>query len=157
MVGDTSYGGSAATAALVERWLALWNGDLAIADALVAEDFLVHAASPSGVGEEEMRGREALKQWISGGLKAVLPDLRFAITVGPIATDDYFAVRWTAQGRYAGGFPGASEEAVGSLVTFTGTDLVRVEGGVLVEYWLNADLLQVLLQLGVTTLAPGQG
>jgi predicted ester cyclase len=100
-----------------------------------------------------MRGREALKQWIDGGLKAVLPDLHFAIAVGPVATEDYFAVRWIAQGTYAGGFPGASEDAIGSVIRFTGTDLVRVLNGVLVEYWLNADLLQVLTQLGVSELA----
>lgn len=149
--------GSAATAALVERWLDLWNGDLAIADTLVAEDFLTHTAPLTPDGDKEMHGREALKQWIAGGLKAVLPDLLFAIAVGPIATDEYFAVRWTAQGTYAGGFPGASDAAVGSVVTFEGTDLVRVADGMLAEYWLNADLLQVLQQLGVKETLGAQG
>jgi hypothetical protein len=38
-------GESAAPAGLlVERWLDLWNGDLSIADTLIAEGFLTHTA-----------------------------------------------------------------------------------------------------------------
>jgi hypothetical protein len=148
--------GNAATGALVERWLDLWNGNLSIADTLVAEDFLTHTMPLTPGGDSEMRGRDALKQWISGGLRAALPDLCFSIAVGPIATDDYFALRWSARGTYGGGFPGASEEAVGSVITFDGTDIVRVVDGLLVEYWLNADLLEVFIQLGDSAPAGAQ-
>ena len=157
MFGHSTHSGSETTAALVERWLDLWNGDLSIADTLTAEDIITHTAPLTPDGDNELRGREALKQWIAGGLRAVLPDLRFAISVGPIATDEYFAVRWTAQATYAGGFPGASEDAVGSVVTFDGTDIVRVADGVLAEYWLNGDLLQLMQQLGVRELVASEG
>ncbi|MQY09915.1 hypothetical protein SRB5_00180 [Streptomyces sp. RB5] len=50
-------------------------------------------------------------------------------------------MRWVAQGTYCGGFPGASQDAAGSVITFHDTDFVRVENGLLVEYWLNADPL----------------
>lgn len=63
----------------------------------------------------------------------------------------------SAVGTSRGGFPGASEGAVGSVVNFEGTDLVRVADGVLVEYWLNGDLLQVLQQLGMKDLSGAQG
>jgi predicted ester cyclase len=80
-------------------------------------------------------------------------DLTFEITVGPIATDDYLVVRWAADGVYAGGFPGAPEEAVGNRVRFTGTDTLRVRDGMLAEYWANADSLLFIQQLGVRELS----
>ncbi|WP_199836140.1 ester cyclase [Streptomyces sp. TP-A0356] len=55
-------------------------------------------------------------------------------------------VRWTATGTYAGGFPGAHAEP-GTLVTFTGTDTLRMQDGKFVEYWVNTDTLQWLTQL----------
>ena len=96
----------------------------------------------------EIHGREALNQWVSG-INMLLPDLNFEITVGPIATDDYLVVRWTARGTYGGGFPGASGDAVGSAIKFTGTDTLRVIDGMLTEYSANADSLLFVQQLGI--------
>ncbi len=58
-------------------------------------------------------------------------------------------------GRVGGGagFPGASPEAVGGPVTFTGTDTLRVADGKLAEYWANADSLLFVQQLGVRELS----
>jgi SnoaL-like polyketide cyclase len=58
-------------------------------------------------------------------------------------------VRWKAHGTYIGDFPGAAPEAVGREVTFTGTDTLRIAGGMLAEYWANADSLLFIQQLGV--------
>lgn len=135
-------------AELAIPWRDLWNGDLAITERIIAEDFVAHAAPLTGTGDNEIRGREALNQWV-GGINALLPDLEFTIDVGPIATDDYVVVRWKATGHYGGGFPGASPDAVGREVSFTGTDTLRVEGGKLAEYWANADSLLFVQQLGV--------
>lgn len=109
---------------------------------------MAHAAPLIGEGGDEIRGREALKGWISG-INMLLPDLNFEVIVGPIATEDYLVVRWRAEGTYHGGFPGASEGAVGSSITFTGTDTLRVVDGMLAEYWANADSLLFMQQLGV--------
>jgi hypothetical protein len=135
-------------AELAEPWRKLWNGDLSITDRIIAEDFVAHAAPITGVGDGEIHGREAPNQWV-GGINMLLPDLNFEITVGPIATDDYLVVRWRAEGTYGGGFPGASDHAVGSLITFTGTDTLRVVDGMLAEYWANADSLLFVQQLGL--------
>jgi predicted ester cyclase len=134
-------------AALAGPWLELWNGDLAIADRIIASDFLTHAAPVAG-GSDEMRGRDALKQWIAG-IRGAMSDLRFSIQVGPIASDEYMSVRWRAQGTYTGGFPGAPETSVGHRVDFTGTDTLRIEGGQLAEYWANSDTLLLVQQLGM--------
>jgi hypothetical protein len=139
---------NAANAALATQWKDLWNGDLGAADKIIAEDFLAHAAPLTGTGPDEIRGREALKGWISG-IHTVLTSLTFAIDVGPITDQEHLVVRWRAHGTYRGGFPGAAPEATGREVTFTGTDTLRITDGKLAEYWANADSLLFLQQLGV--------
>ena len=135
-------------AELTEPWRELWNGDLSLADTIIDEDFVAHAAPLTGFGADETHGREALQQWVAG-IHQVLLDLTFSLDVGPITDQDYLVVRWTAQGTYAGGLSGASAAAVGNLITFSGTDTLRVKDGMLVEYWANADSLLFVQQLGV--------
>ena len=139
---------SSANAALAGPWKDLWNGDLSLTDKIIAEDFIAHAAPITGTGPDQIRGREALKGWISG-IHAVLPDLSFVIEAGPITDGEHLVVRWKAQGTYHGGFPGAPAEAIGRTITFTGTDTLRIADGKLAEYWANADSLLFFQQLGV--------
>jgi hypothetical protein len=139
---------NAANAALAEPWGALWNGDLSITDKIIAEDFVAHAAPLTGTGPDQIRGRQALNDWVSG-IHAVLADLSFVLDVGPITDEQHLVVRWKARGTYRGGFPGASPDAVGREVTFTGTDTLRIADGKLAEYWANADSLLFIQQLGV--------
>ena len=139
---------NAANAALASPWKDLWNGDLEVTGRIIAEDFVAHAAPLTGSGGDEIRGREALNVWVSG-IHAVLPDLKFVIEVGPITDDEHLVLRWKARGTYRGGFPGASPDAVGREITFTGTDTLRIADGKLAEYWLNVDSLLFLQQLGV--------
>jgi hypothetical protein len=44
---------------------------------------------------------------------------------------------------------GSSPDAVGRTVAITGTDIVRIEDGKFAEYWLNADTLFFMQQIGV--------
>jgi hypothetical protein len=97
---------STQNAALMSQWADLWGGDIALADDLVPKDFVTHVAPlpwAADVGKTE--GREALKQWISGGVRLLLPDMRFSIDVGPIADEHYMVVRWKVEGTYNGGGP----------------------------------------------------
>lgn len=128
-------------------WLELWNGALAVADEIIAPGFVAHFA-PAGNSPSEVRGPEGLKAWI-GGTLAAFTDYGFATTVGPLADDDKVAGRWVFRGTYQGGIPGSSPTAVGQLVEYEGADIFRVEDGKLVEYWLSADILQLLQQIGV--------
>ncbi len=79
---------SSANAALVGPWKDLWNGDLSVTDKIIAEDFVAHAAPITGTRPDEIRGRDALNAWVSG-IHAILPDLTFAIDVGPITDDEH--------------------------------------------------------------------
>lgn len=69
-------------------------------------------------------------------------------------------VRWRADGTYTGALPGTDPAAAGRQVSFYGTDTLRLEGGLIAEYWANADSLWFVQQLGadrVPALAPAQG
>ena len=68
------------------------------------------------------------------------------------AAPQLLIVLWKARGTYRGGFPGAAPEAAGGEVTFTGT--LRIDDGMLAEYWANADSLLFVQQLGVGRCPP---
>jgi predicted SnoaL-like aldol condensation-catalyzing enzyme len=95
---------------LYERWLLeLWHGDLAVADEIVAEDFLGHWP------DQEVQGRAAL-----------VAQLTFRLEVGPIADGDLLAARWTGTGTTPDG----------GEMPLLGNDILRVADGRLVEYWV---------------------
>ena len=81
-------------------------------------------------------------------MRSLMTDLDFAVEVGPIADGDHIVVRWVASGHYAGGIPSAGAPQ-GSAVSFHGTDILRVADDRIVEYWLNADTLDLMTQLQV--------
>ena len=98
----------------------------------------MHAAMADGSDGGSITGPRGLAGWICQ-TRAVVPDLRFTIEVGPIGQDGHIAIRWRAAGTYAGGFPGAAA-APGTPVAFTGTDVLRLQDGTLAEYWVNSDM-----------------
>ncbi|WP_353647981.1 ester cyclase [Nakamurella sp. A5-74] len=130
-------------------WVRLWNGDYRHVDRFIAPDFGMHAALLDGGDGSAVTGPSGLVGLIRQ-IRGPLPDLHFRVQVGPIIDGDRIVVRWIATGTYAGGFPGATA-AVGTDISFEGTDIVRVDhAGRIVEYWLNADTLGLVTQLGVT-------
>ena len=132
--------------ALWQPWLALWNGDLAAADAIIAPDFVAHFA-PVGASPSAVRGPEGLRQWIGGAL-AAFADHRFSTAIGPLADGDKVVGRWIFRATYRGGIPGSSPDAAGGRVEYAGVDILRVEAGKIAEYWLSADILHLLQQVG---------
>ncbi|MFF2512601.1 ester cyclase [Streptomyces sp. NPDC058086] len=131
--------------AMLDAWLRLWNGDFAQAPGIISPGFRVHAALLDGGDGSSIRGVDGLVAWI-GQTRAAFPDLRFTIEVPPLVDGRYASVRWTATGTYAGGFPGAKARP-GTVVTFTGTDTLRMRDGKFAEYWVNTDTLSLLTQL----------
>jgi predicted ester cyclase len=133
---------------LYRRWmLELWNGDLAVAEELVTDDFVIHQARADGAASEELRGPEAVRQMVHDG-HAPFDDLIFQIEVGPVVEGDMVAARWVGEGRYRGGMPGATA-APGAPVAFGGIDLLRARDGRFAEYWVSSDGVQLMAQLGV--------
>ncbi len=134
--------------ALAEPWRNLWNGDLSQLDKIVSEDFVAHASLAGGKSDDTLVGRAAIGEWISG-MHSVMDGLRFDIEVGPIADADYLVLRWRTNGTYRGGIPGVADAAIGRAITFTGIDILRVQDGLLAEYWVNSDTTLLMQQLGV--------
>ena len=132
------------TAELWRQWADLWNGKPGTGE-LVAPEFTVHAALIDGSASSALRGPEGLAAMIAQ-IRAAFPDLRFTTEVGPLRDGEFLIGRWRADGHYAGGFPGATA-AAGTPIAFTGTDILRLSDGWLVEYWLNGDTLGLLRQL----------
>ncbi|MFE2515816.1 ester cyclase [Streptomyces mirabilis] len=131
--------------AMLDAWLRLWNGDFAQAPGIISPGFRVHAALLDGGDGSSIRGVDGLVAWI-GQTRSAFRDLRFTIEVPPLVDGRYASVRWTATGTYAGGIPGAKARP-GTVVTFTGTDTLRVRDGRFAEYWVNTDTLSLLTQL----------
>lgn len=133
--------------ALWQGWGELWNGDLSQAEQIVAVGFTVNAAIV-GVDGASVQGRQGVAGWVAL-LRKALGEPVFTLDVGPIIDGDLVCGRWHLRGQYAGGFPGATA-APGSRVDFTGTDILRIAGGVFAEYWLNSDVHVMAAQLGMT-------
>ncbi|MGI3902241.1 MAG: ester cyclase [Janthinobacterium lividum] len=120
---------------IVRRWLELWNGKAEILREIVSETIVTHAVLVGQVTEEPMTGRDALGGWIAQ-THAAMPNLRFSIEVGPLVDGDLIALRWRVRGPH-----GAMR------IDFTGTDILRIEDGRIVEYWVNSDTVLMLQQM----------
>jgi len=116
--------------------------NLAVFDELHSPDYVCHTLSRT------IQGPEPFKQLLSMLLSAV-PDLHYTIE-DLFGEGDRVVVRYTARGTHKGdlmGIPPTGKQATG-----TGTDIIRVANGKILEEWINSDLMQ---QFGVTS-TPGQ-
>ena len=132
-------------------WTDLWNGDLDEAPKLIAPGLQTHAAMLDGSSSSAIDGPAAMAAWI-GQTRSVFDDMRFQTLAGPVIDGHLIAGHWRASGRYTGGMTGTTAPA-GTEVAFSGTDVLRLADGKVVEYWLVSDTLSLLAQLGV--LGPG--
>jgi len=130
---------------LWDRWIGLWNGELALADGTVHPAFAFHRIPPPRI-PDGAGGREALLAWIQQ-TRSLFDGLRFTVEVGPVVDGEMVAGRWIAEGTYRGGVPGSTASA-GTRVRFHGNDIWRAEDGLVREYWLSDDLLDLMQQLG---------
>jgi ketosteroid isomerase-like protein len=105
---------------LYERWLlGLWGGDLAVAEEIVADDFVGHWP------EQEVEGRDALVE-IVRGTRDMFATLGLRLELGPFTDGDHVIARWTGTGRTPDG----------GEMRFLGNDILRVRDGRIVEYWV---------------------
>lgn len=132
---------------LYGRWLEMWNGQIDLAEQIIAPDCIVHQA-PFGPGDApRFRGPQGLVQMIRMG-REPFEGLTFTCDVGPIVEAQQLAARWTGRGTHKGGLPGATAPA-GTPITFNGIDIWRVEDGKVAEYWVSSDGAHLMAQLGM--------
>jgi hypothetical protein len=134
--------------ALYRRWLLeLWAGDLEVAEEILTADFLGHWP------DQDVHGPIGAAEAVRAG-RSPFDDIRLTLDVGPITGGDKVAARWTFHAAYQGGLPGATVPA-GARVAFSGMDILRIDpaSGKFAEYWVVADALGLMTQLGATSMA----
>ncbi|WP_308307451.1 ester cyclase [Streptomyces sp. ISL-10] len=134
---------------LYGRWSDLWRGDFSHAHEILAPDFVVHQARPDGSDSGAIRGPARMLPEIEQTM-AAFGDIAITVDVGPIVEGDLIAARWTMRARYTGGLDEATAP-VGTAIVFSGHDILRVCGGMFVEYWTCTDVLAGLTQLGAVS------
>ncbi|MFP4438735.1 MAG: ester cyclase [Chloroflexaceae bacterium] len=116
---------------------------------LLAPDALDH--STVGGQKKVERGSGSFRQ-IVGMFRSAMPDIKLTVE-DEIYTDDKVVHRWMLNGTDTGGVMGMPPS--GKQLTLTGTTIVRMQDGKIVERWANVDELGLLQQLGVVPPPPG--
>ena len=133
--------------ALAHRWHReiCQEGNLALADQLLAPDVVIHG------GGAEFRGVETAKQ-VAGIYKAALPDLQITHHEAVVA-GNRAAILWTVDGTHQGAYLGFPP--TGQRLHFEGIDLYHIQGDKITEMWIEVDSLGPLQQAGAIP-TPGQ-
>jgi len=137
--------------AIVGRWFTDFWGetcDLAVVDEISAPDMLLHYSL-----HEPRRGREDIKAFMTDFRKA-FPDLNFWGAADLIAEGDYVVGRWEGGGTHTGPafrdfLAGALPANTGRKMRFTGTTVLKVKNGMIVEEIGLDDGVAALTQLGL--------
>jgi steroid delta-isomerase-like uncharacterized protein len=119
---------------VVRKWIEeAWSGgNLAVADDLLAEEFVLH----DPVAGREVVGREAERALIAG-LREAIPDLTFTID-DVVADGDNVTIRWIAEGTHGGELLGFA--STGRALAIRGVDMYRLREGRIAESWTFWDL-----------------
>ena len=137
--------------AIVGRWFTDFWGEkcnLAVVDEIAAPDMLLQYSL-----HEPRRGRADIKAFMTDFRKA-FPDLKFGGRADLIAEGDYVVGQWEGGGTHSG--PAFGDFLVGSLpaatgrkMHFTGTTVLRLRDGKIVEEIGLDDGVTALTQLGL--------
>ena len=115
------------------------QGNLAVADEIIHPDFFDHT-NPPGM-QHGINGHKA----IVALFRASFPDLQWQID-DMLAVDDKVVIRTTMRGTHRGEFFGIPP--TGRHVVVSGTHVLRLAGGKIVEHWGNNDDLGLIRQIG---------
>ena len=135
--------------AIVGRWFSSFWGpkcDLSIVDELAAPDMLLQYSL-----HEPRRGHADIKAFMTE-FRAAFPDLSFGGAADLIAEGDYVVGRWVGGGTHSGSafsdfLVGSLPAATGRKIHFTGTTVLRLENGKIVEEIGLDDGVTALTQL----------
>lgn len=137
--------------AVVGRWFTeFWGEDvkLAVIDEIAAPDMLLKYSL-----HEPRRGRADIRAFMTD-FRAAFPDLGFRGTADLIAEGDYVVGQWEGGGTHTGPafsdfLLGGLPAATGRTMRFTGTTVLKVVDGKIVEEIGLDDGLTAMMQLGL--------
>ena len=131
-----------ATRRLIEG---LFNtGNQEIADEVLAADYIDHSPSHPDLPSPENLKR-AVGEW-----RVAFPDTHNVIE-DMVAEGDKVAVRWTTHATHRGEFMGIP--ATGNRIAVTSFGIFRLSGAKIVESWDTFNVLEMMQQLGITSLS----
>lgn len=137
--------------AVVGRWFTEFWGkevNLAVVDEIAAPDMLLQYSL-----HEPRRGHDDIKAFMTD-FRAAFPDLGFEGTADLIAEGDYVVGQWRGGGTHSGPafsdfIAGSLPPATGRTMHFTGTTVLKVIDGRIVEEIGLDDGVAALTQLGL--------
>ena len=117
---------------LFDRWTAMWNGDVAVAHAIMADAFVLHYAKANTERVDNVRTPAGLVELVQFW-HSFRPGIRFSAE-GEAAVD-LDLVDGAPSGRVARPYLAVFCDANGDLVARSGIDMLAVRGGRVVEVW----------------------
>ncbi len=115
----------------------LGNGNLDVVDELYAPDYIHHGSG----GDSDREGFRAAE----ADFAAAVTDANFVIH-DLLASDDRVAMRWTLTAKQTGEIAGISP--TGKQFSITGIMIFRIENGVIIEDWEEANIGGLLALAG---------
>lgn len=139
--------------AIVGRWFTeFWgkNVNLGVIDEIAAPDMLLEYSL-----HEPRRGHDDIRAFMTD-FRAAFPDLHFWGTADLIAEGDYVVGQWEGGGTHTGPafddfLIGGLPAATGRQMRFTGTTVLKLRDGRIVEEVGLDDGVKALTQLGLIT------
>jgi hypothetical protein len=113
---------------LFERWVVLWNGDLAVAEEIIAPEVTLRYAQPGADAFDTIRDPQALAKRIDE-FRAERPGLRYVAQGVPVVQAD-----GERSGIIARPY-GASRPTPDGVMNISGTDILRFVDGKIAEVW----------------------
>ena len=137
--------------AIVGRWFTDFWGEtcnLNIVDELASSDMLLQYSL-----HEPRKGHKDIKAFMTD-FRTAFPDLKFSGAADLIAEGDYVVGRWEGGGTHTGPafndfLSGSLPAATGRRMHFTGTTVLKLENGKIVEEIGLDDGVTALTQLGL--------
>jgi len=116
------------------------QGNFSVVDEMMADDFVEHEELPPGIP----KGREGLKV-LMAQFREAFPDFK-AVVEDLVAEGDRVVSRMVWAGTQKGEFMGIPP--AGKSFSIEVIDIVRIEGGKIVEHWGIMDNMAMMQQLG---------
>lgn len=115
------------------------KGNLAAADDLLLPSFALHTPLPSAPGPQGMKDIITACRVAFEHLDVTVEDM--------VAEGDKVAARFVAHGVHKGSF--MNLPPTGKPIAMTGIEIFRIEDGKIAELWGEANLMGLMVQLGI--------
>ncbi|MFG2005029.1 nuclear transport factor 2 family protein [Spirillospora sp. NPDC048911] len=117
---------------IFELWSALWNGELGLADRIMAPRFRLRYAQPGTDAFDHVRHPRQLAEIIAR-FREARPGLRFAPDGEAVA--DVRLAGGVAHGKIAQPYLARFTDEAGHDLRISGIDMLRIEDGLITEVW----------------------